>query len=273
MVYKPLRRIAKTSIAIIFNLELICMIAVTCFACTSTDSWSETVYTDDQYITNSVIDTADIDSAYIDKLYYPNNTSIAIMEAGGTYEDCIYLDTSDRLIINGDEQLLFQYGNNKDIWLFGGGYGSSRKILIFGNSPDPYTAYDSGYIELRARYNDGTNHDMNATIQNVISDYDPATAFFNFSINSYPAFQVCYNADESPAYYNVQNSVTAFGYHFHPKAMIDILGGTTEVPSLRIRSGSLLNTPMGGAFEYDGDYLYFTSDNGTRYTVDLTEVP
>ena len=55
-----------------------------------------------------------------------------------------------------------------------------------------------------------------------------------------------------------------------PLARLHIGAGTASVPPIRINSGVLLSTPMNGAIESDGSFLYFTNSAGTRLKIQAT---
>ncbi|MDT2674286.1 BppU family phage baseplate upper protein [Enterococcus dongliensis] len=53
----------------------------------------------------------------------------------------------------------------------------------------------------------------------------------------------------------------------NPLARLHLGAGTTSVPPIRINGGVLLSTPMNGAIESDGSYLYFTNSAGNRLRI------
>jgi len=58
---------------------------------------------------------------------------------------------------------------------------------------------------------------------------------------------------------------TSVGYdYFTALARLDIAGGITSLPSVRIGVGTLTNIPVSGAIENDGINLYWTDTNGIR---------
>ncbi len=46
-----------------------------------------------------------------------------------------------------------------------------------------------------------------------------------------------------------------------PAAFLDIRGGTTLIPQLRLRAGTPVSAPVNGVIEYDGADFYFTTNN------------
>ena len=53
----------------------------------------------------------------------------------------------------------------------------------------------------------------------------------------------------------------------NPLARLHLGAGTTSVPPIKINGGVLLSTPMNGAIESDGSYLYFTNSAGNRLRI------
>lgn len=55
-----------------------------------------------------------------------------------------------------------------------------------------------------------------------------------------------------------------------PESQVHIAAGTTSVPSLVMQSGTLVSTPIAGALENDGDFLYLTDSDLNRKEILLS---
>ncbi len=52
-----------------------------------------------------------------------------------------------------------------------------------------------------------------------------------------------------------------------PTAKFHVAGGTSSTPLVKLTSGTLVNTPQAGSFEYDGSAFYLTDDLGNRRSI------
>lgn len=276
---------------IIFStLIVIALVIIPNLSCSPSEVWADDIYSRKQFILE-----ADIDELYTEGITLDNNAMIKWLDSGGSQNYNMYLNPSNNLYLRNPDGLIAinTDGVDQDVYMWGSTAGSDELLRLRGTYATAGSKFkDSPELQLYGYYYSGSNTAVPSTIQQC--SYDDSPLHFELRCYQDEVLIQRWVVDDSLTnnyftYFDKPIKTGTYNLYADTPAQLQLAGfgsagffGGSGKPQLILDpmeyGEKVINTYKnhlfcGSSWVHGDTQLFWISENGTAYTIDMTAVP